>query len=122
MSTGTKNNNRKELHLSDQVIGQLRELLQLSLLSGTNFVDHCRNLRVEESAKTEGALILSEAYVLGWNGMAEQYQAQAQEKAKQMSSELADDASEEVSESDHEVIISRSDTGKLTGTLSKVEN
>jgi len=90
---------KKEYRLSDQVIGQLRELLQLSMLTGTSFVDHCRALRIEESEKTEGVLILSEGYVTGWNALAQKLYQQAQKKAEQMATRLADEQSNEIVES-----------------------
>jgi hypothetical protein len=114
---------KKELRLTDQVVGQLRELLQLSMLTGTNFVDHCRALRVEESEKTEGTLILTESYVKGWNEMAEKFHAQAQEKAMEQAKTLAGDEGEEAPEPEHEVVISRDPTtGKLVGTRQKINN
>lgn len=116
---------KKEFKFSDQVIGQVRELLQLSMLTGTNFVDHMRSVRMEESDKVEGGLILSEAYVAGWNEMAIGYHAEAALKAEQMSSTIADDAPapEEIVESDDEVVISRdSATGKLVGVREKIQN
>lgn len=115
--------NKKELRLSDQVIGQLRELLQLSMLSGTSFVDHCRALRLEVSEQNEGVLILSESYREGWNKMAEEMFKAAQEKAEQMAATMATDEPETVVESDHEVVVSRDPaTGKLVGKLEKVTN
>lgn len=110
---------KKELKLSDQVIGQIREVLQLSMLTETNFVDHMRALRVEISDKSENTLILSEGYVNGWNEMAQAFHNQALEKAQQLASNLATDE-EEVVESDEEVVISRDAvTGKLVGTRQK---
>ena len=113
-------NTKKELRLSDQVVGQLRELLQLAMLTNTNFVDHMRAMRVEESDQNDGVLILSKLYVEGWNEMAEKFYAQAEEKAQQLANNLATDG-EEVVESDHEVVISRDPTtGKLIGTRQKL--
>jgi hypothetical protein len=110
---------KKELKLTDQVIGQIRELLQLSILTQTNFVDHMRAVRLEESDKTEGGLILSESYVSGWNDMAEQFHSQALAKAQELASTLATDE-EEVVESEDEVVISRDPvSGKLVGTRQK---
>jgi hypothetical protein len=108
-----------ELRLSDQVIGQIRELLQLSILSQSNFVDHMRALRLERSSQTEGSLILSKSYVEGWNDMAEKLHSQALEKAGELASTLATDGDEEeeIVESDQEVVISRNpETGKLVVT------
>lgn len=111
---------KKELKLSDQVIGQIREVLQLAMLTQTNFVDHMRALRVEESDKSENSLILSEGYVNGWNEMAEKFHSQALEKANQLASNLATDDGD-VTESDEEVVVSRNpETGKLVGTRQKV--
>lgn len=111
---------KKEFRLSDQVIGQLREVLQLAMLTGTNFVDHCRVLRLEESSSTEDTLILSAEYVKGWNEMSENFHKQAQEKAEAMSKSEAVD---EVVESENEVVISKDPTtGKLVGVRQKVQN
>ena len=102
---------KKELRLSDQVIGQIRELLQLSILTQTNFVDHMRAVRLEESEETH-ALILSENYVNGWNEMSERFHAQAAAKAEELASTLASD--------EDEVVISRDPvSGKLVGTRQK---
>ena len=118
---------KPEYKLSDQVIGQIRELLQLALLTRTNFVDHMRSLRLEESEKTEGSMILTESYVEGWNKMGEQFMEQAQMISEQMAStivgaEPAND-NEVVTESESEVVISRDpETGKLVGTRQKTVN
>jgi hypothetical protein len=50
---------RKVFELSDELIGQLAKLLQLSILTGTNVVDHFRLLRVETE---EGKLTLTPEY------------------------------------------------------------
>jgi len=50
---------RKVFELSDELIGQLAKLLQLSILTGTNVVDHFRLLRVETE---EGRLALTPEY------------------------------------------------------------
>lgn len=79
-----------------------------------------RALRVEESEKTDGVLILSESYVAGWNEMAEKFHTQALAKAEELASNLATDQEDEVVESDEEVVISRDPaTGKLVGTRQK---
>lgn len=110
---------KKVFKLSDQVVGQIRELLQLSMLHGINFVDQCRAVRLEESEALPGTLILGEEYVNGWNKMAEDMLAQAQAKADQMGSTMV----EEAVESEREVVISRDPaTGKLVGKLEKASN
>ena len=50
---------KKVFELSDELIGQLAKLLQLSILTGTNVVDHFRLLRVETE---EGRLTLTPEY------------------------------------------------------------
>ena len=50
---------RKVFELSDELIGQLAKLVQLSILTGTNVVDHFRLLRVETE---EGRLTLTPEY------------------------------------------------------------
>ena len=114
----------KTFRLSDQVIGQVREILQLAMLTGTNFVDHLRAFRLEESTSTSDVLILSKDYVEGWNLMSEQLHAQAAEKAAKLGATLAtDEGEEQVVESDNEVVISRDPkSGKLFGKREKVKN
>jgi hypothetical protein len=50
--------------LSDELIFQIRELLQLSLLTDTNIVDHFRQLRLKpgDSAADSNHLFLTEEY------------------------------------------------------------
>jgi hypothetical protein len=57
--------NRKVFKLSDQLIGQFRDLIQLSILTDTNIVDHFRQLRVEEAPGHE--LVLTPEYVEYFN-------------------------------------------------------
>lgn len=105
-----------DLKLSDQVIGQLREILQLCMLSNTSFVDHARALRLELSEKSPDSLILAKDYVTGWNKMSEEFYQKAQEKADKLASTLATDGSEETTQ-ETEVVISRDPkSGKLVGT------
>lgn len=54
-----KMNDKIVFELSDELIGQLAKLLQLSILTGTNVVDHFRLLRVEPD---EGKLSLTSEY------------------------------------------------------------
>ena len=54
-----KMSDRIVLELSDELIGQLAKLLQLSILTGTNIVDNFRLLRVES---IEGKVILTPEY------------------------------------------------------------
>ena len=49
----------ENLRLNDSVIAHLAKLLQLSMLTGTDIVDHMRQVRVVEE---EGELYLAEEY------------------------------------------------------------
>ena len=49
----------ENLKLNDNVIAHLAKLLQLSILTGTDIVDHMRQVRVSEE---DGELYLTEAY------------------------------------------------------------
>lgn len=109
---------KKVYKLSDQVIGQIRELLTLCMITQQNFPDHCRTLRMEESETNPGVLILSLEYVEGWNKLAEKLQKDAMEKAAEQHATLADDTDEP----EEEVVISRDPTtGKLVGKREKVQ-
>ncbi|MEM4367755.1 MAG: hypothetical protein QXO21_01890 [Candidatus Anstonellales archaeon] len=71
---------RKIYKLSDQLIGQIRELLQLSLLTGTYIVDHMRAMILEEDPKNPGKLFLAKEYVEGWNKMIQELAEQAEKR------------------------------------------
>lgn len=49
----------QELNLSDQVIAQVAKLVQVAILSGTDIVDHMRQVRLVVDGET---LNLSEGY------------------------------------------------------------
>ena len=51
---------KKYYALSDEVIFQIRELLQLALITGTHIVDNMRQMRLEEAV--DGSLVLTEEY------------------------------------------------------------
>jgi hypothetical protein len=54
--------NKKFFGLSDEVIFQLRELLQLSILTNTHIVDHLRQLRLTESKERPDFLEMTPEY------------------------------------------------------------
>ena len=56
--------------LADDVIALIRELVQLSLLTGTNIIDHFRALELEE-LEGDGKLYPTERYVNEYNKMIE---------------------------------------------------
>lgn len=86
---------RKTFKLSDQIIGQIREVLQLSLLTRTHIVDNLRALEIEESPENAGQLMLSEDYCTGWNEMVAKMYAEAEEKHAHEATTLAEDESPE---------------------------
>jgi hypothetical protein len=84
---------KKIFKLTDQVIGQIKELLQLAILTNTPIIDHFRTIELEESDTKSGSLILSEAYCVGWNEMATKMYAEAEAKHERESTTLATDES-----------------------------
>lgn len=48
--------------LSDEVIFQFRELIQMAMLTGTNLVDHLRQVRMERSPEDPSRLALTTEY------------------------------------------------------------
>lgn len=64
--------------VDDNVIAMIRELVQLSLLSGTNIVDHLRTLVLELHPEDPRFLTLSPGFVESYNRMVEQLNLQAQ--------------------------------------------
>ena len=60
---------RKLFKLSDDFIGMVRELVQLSLLTGTNIVDHMRSLVFEASLEEPGKVTVCPEYVDAYNKM-----------------------------------------------------
>lgn len=60
---------KTEYKLSDQLIGQLANLVCVAMATQTNVVDHFRMIRVEESDQNgmEGKLVLTPSYVDVYN-------------------------------------------------------
>ena len=80
--------NEETLRLGDDLIAVIRELIQLSLLTGTNIVDHIRAVRVEV---IDSAVVPTEEYVNAYNAQIEQLAKQADENAEAMQASLAGD-------------------------------
>lgn len=57
---------KKVLKFSDDLIVVVREIIQLSLLTGTNLVDHFRAVQCEEDG---GKLVPTKEYVAAYNDM-----------------------------------------------------
>ena len=75
--------------LGDDVIAVIRELIQLSLLTGTNIVDHMRAVRVEV---IEGAVVPTEEYIAAYNAQIEEMSKQAEAQTEERQTRLADDS------------------------------
>ncbi len=69
---------KKTYKFSDDVIIIIREIIQLSLLTGTNLVDHLRTIVVKE--ENEKYLGLDEEYVKAYNEYITQLAQKAEEQ------------------------------------------
>lgn len=81
---------RKAFRLSDDLIAMIRETLQLSLLTGTNIVDHLRAMVVEVDDDGKYITVTSE-YVVGYNSMIEKLNAEALEKMEEQKLEKSEE-------------------------------
>jgi hypothetical protein len=52
----------KNYNLSDEVISHVAKLVQLAILSGTDVVDHLRQIRICESTQKKSTLVLTPDY------------------------------------------------------------
>lgn len=84
----------KTYKLSDDLIAVVRELVQLSLLTGTNIVDHLRAVEVaiDEDGKKFAP---TEEYVEAYNTMVQKLVEQASESQKKLDESLAVDETAE---------------------------
>lgn len=84
---------RKTYKLSDDFIALVRDLLQLSLLTNTNIIDHLRAVIVEPETTEARAhyLTLTPEYVEAYNAHIEELNKKAEEAAKLAQETLATD-------------------------------
>ena len=61
--------------LTDETISLVREILQLSLYTGTNIVDHLRAVRLDENG--DGKLVPNNDYVEAYNKMVSDFAERA---------------------------------------------
>ena len=80
---------RKFFKLDDSLIGIIRELVQLSLLTGTNIVDHLRAVIIE--ATPDNKIAITPEYVEAYNNMILKLNAEAEQKMQDMQNTLATD-------------------------------
>jgi len=69
--------------MNDDLIGMVRELVQLSLLTGTNLIDHMRAMVLELTPDRKNVTVTPE-YVDAYNTMVEDLNKQALERANLM--------------------------------------
>jgi hypothetical protein len=85
---------KKEVYkLGDDLIAVVRELVQLSLLTGTNIVDHLRAVHVEVD-QTTNKLVPTIQYVEAYNEMVKDLEKQANEAAEEFERKLVAEAEE----------------------------
>jgi hypothetical protein len=78
--------------LDDNVIAMVRELVQLSLLTGTNIVDHLRSVVVEKHPEDQRFLTLCPEFVESYNSMVTALNKKAEEDMLATQEKLSDDA------------------------------
>ena len=76
--------------LSDDLIAVIRELVQLSLLTGTNIVDHLRAVQAEVDLENN-KLIPTEDYIEAYNTMVEDLTRKAVQAQKEMDQKLIEE-------------------------------
>jgi len=86
--TVTTEANRTLYKVDDNVIAMVRELVQLSLLTGTNIVDHLRSLVVEVHPEDKRYVTLCPEYVESYNRMVEGLNKQAEQKMQENEANL----------------------------------
>ena len=88
----TGESKKKLYKLSDELIGMVRELVQLALLTGTNIVDHLRAVVIQESDSDGRFVTVSPEYIEAYNQMILKLSEEAEQKMKEMQESLADDS------------------------------
>ena len=86
--TTTETANRTLYKIDDNVIGMIRELVQLSLLTGTNIIDHLRSVVVEVHPEDKRYVTLCPEYVESYNRMVENLNKQAEQQMQENEKQL----------------------------------
>jgi len=84
---GTQEPEKKYFKMNDDLIGMIRELVQLALLTGTNIVDHLRAIVIEVAPHDKRFVTVAPEYVEAYNKMVEDLNRQAEEKYAEMQKE-----------------------------------
>lgn len=93
-STESSPATKKYYKVSDELIGMIRELVQLALLTGTNIVDHMRTLVVEESSTDGRFVTVSPEYIEAYNKMVENLNEEAEKRIAEMQKRLVEESAE----------------------------
>ncbi len=88
-NTNMPETNRTLYKVDDNVIAMVRELVQLSLLTGTNIVDHLRSLVLEVHPEDKRFVTLSPEFVHSYNRMVDALNKQAEEQMLENEKQLA---------------------------------
>lgn len=88
LTTTETENARVLFKIDDNVIGMVRELVQLSLLTGTNIIDHLRSLVVEVHPEDKRYLTLCPEFVDSYNQMVESLNKQAEQNMLEAEKQL----------------------------------
>jgi hypothetical protein len=75
---------------SDDVIAIVRELVQLSLLTGTNIIDHLRAVVLVPDSENQKYLTLDEEYVKSYNAYITHLNEAALQQAQEMQGKEAE--------------------------------
>ncbi len=86
---------RKTFKLSDDIIALVRDLLQLSLLTNSNIIDHLRAVVLETETARPHYLTLTPEYVEAYNAHIEKLNQEAHAAMQAAQSRLATDADTE---------------------------
>lgn len=73
---------RKFYKMTDDLIAMIRELVQLSLLTGSNIVDHLRSVVVEPDESGNKVTVCPE-YIVSYNSMLQKLQEEAELKMRE---------------------------------------
>jgi len=95
--TTTATTERKTFKFSDDIIALVRDLLQLSLLTNSNIIDHLRAVVVETETTRPQYLTLTPEYVEAYNAHIEKLNSEAQASAAAAQARLASDDQEQPS-------------------------
>lgn len=87
----TPQEQRALYRMGDDLIGMVRELVQLALLTGTNIVDHLRAVVVEVSTTEAQKITVCPEYVDAYNKMVSQLNDEAEKKMLNLQEKLAED-------------------------------